>query len=456
MKPSRRRFLRIAATTALGPMIVRPSLVCRAADGTPPPSERITLGFIGVGKQATGHLTAFVRRKDVAVLGVCDVQEIRRKLAKEIVDKATAGALPKPENPDANANGDNPSAGSSAALATGGAVGTPANSTQYYNDLRDLLARKEIDAVVIATPDHWHATAAVLACRAGKDIYCEKPLTLTLGESRQVIDAARRYARVFQVGSQQRSSRDFRFACEMVRSGRIGKLKTVAVNVGGPPGECDLPAEPVRAGVDWDMWLGPIPWRPFNNIICPPPDAPDWPRWRNYREFCNGQLADMGAHHFDIAQWAMGMDDTGPVELLPPAGLKRLYLTMRYANGVELYHTNIGASITFRGSAGTIEVGRGYLRSDPPAIMKTPTTPNEVHLYQSPGHHEDWIRAIRARRDPICPPEIGARSAAICQLTNICYWLNRPLKWDPAKEQFIDDAEANRWLDRPKRAPWIL
>jgi len=438
-------------------MIVRPSVVGAAADGTPAPSNRITLGFIGVGKQATGHLSAFVRRKDVAVLGVCDVQELRRTLAREIIDKATSGTLPKPtRSPDDNTNGDNPSAGSSAALATGGDVGTPPNSTKFYNDLRELLARPDIDAVVIATPDHWHATAAVLACKAGKDVYCEKPLTLTIRESRQVIDAARRYGRVFQVGSQQRSGKDFRFACEMVRSGRIGQLKTVAVNVGAAPGDCDLPAEPVRKGVDWDMWLGPVPWRPFSSVLCPLPDEAGWPRWRNYREFCNGQLADMGAHHFDIAQWGMGTDDTGPVELLPPEGLKRMYLTMKYANGVELYHTNVGASITFRGTGGTIEVGRGYLRTDPAGIMKTPTLPSEVHLYQSPGHHEDWIRSIRARKDPVCPPEIGARSAAVCQLANICYWLNRPLKWDPAREEFIDDDEANRWLDRPKRGPWVL
>ena len=453
--PTRRRFLKTATAAALAPMIVRPSAVLRAADGTPPPSDRINLGFIGVGKQATGHLTALVRRKDVAVLAVCDVQEVRRKLAKEIIDKATSGTPPKPpSNPDANPNGDNPAAGSSGAI--GGTVGTPANSTQYFNDLRELLDRKDIDAVVIATPDHWHATAAIMACRAGKDVYCEKPLTLTLREGRQVVEAARRYGRIFQVGSQQRSAKDFRFACEMVRSGRIGDLRTVAVNVGGPPIECDLPIEPIREGVDWDMWLGPAPQRPFSSVLCPKPDFDGWPQWRHYRDFSNGDLADMGAHHFDIAQWGMGTDDTGPIEIIPKDGLLRKYLTMRYANGVELFHTDTGASITFRGTKGTIEVGRGYLKTDPAGIMKTPTLPSETHLYQSPGHHEDWIRSIRSRKDPICPPEIGARSAAVCQLANTCYWLNRPLKWDPVKEEFINDEEANRWLDRPKRGPWIL
>jgi predicted dehydrogenase len=453
MKPTRRRFLKAAALAA--PLIVRPSAILRAADGSPPPSERITLGFIGVGKQASGHLSALVRRNDVTVLAVADVQEIRRTGAKEIVDKATGGDIKKPSaDADVNANGDNPSAGSSGAVT--GASGTPPNTTRYYTDFRDVLARKDVDAVVIGTPDHWHAIPAILACRAGKDVYCEKPLTLTIREGQEVARAARVNNRVFQVGSQQRSGRDFRFACEMVRSGRIGELKTVSVNVGGPPIECDLPPEPIRKGVDWDFWLGPAPDRPFSNVLCPPPDFDGWPQWRHYRDFSNGDLADMGAHHFDIAQWGMNSDHTGPVELIPPNGWFQKDLVMRYANGVELHHTNTGPSIAFKGTKGTIEVGRGYLRSDPAFIMKTPTLPHEVHLYQSPGHHEDWLRAIRARRDPICPPEIGARSAAVCQLANICYFLSRPLKWDPAREEFIDDEEANRWLDRPKRAPWTL
>jgi predicted dehydrogenase len=464
MKPTRRRFLQSAAAAAIGPMIVRPAVVCRAADGTPPPSERITLGFIGVGKQGTNHLGAMVRRSDINILAIADVQEERRNAARDLIDRATSVTTPpaaKPAAPDGSSNSPWTAQEGAAAPTAKGAPATSAKDVTYYGDYRELLARKDIDAVLIAAPDHWHALIATAACIAGKDIYCEKPLTLTIREAKELIDTVNRYNRVFQVGSQQRSSREFRFACEMVRSGRIGQLKSVTVNTGTTSIECDLPAEPIRKGVDWDMWLGPAPYRPFNKILCPPVESSDWAMWRLYRDYSGGAMTDFGAHHFDIAQWGMAADDTGPIEILPPRATERKQLTFKYANGVEVYHASIGKDfggkgLVFEGTEGKIEVDRGFMETTPKSLQSNPTRPGETFLYKSPGHHEDWIRGIRARRQGICPVEVGAHSVTVCHLGNICYWLDRPLKWDPNAWRFINDDEANRWVDRPKRAPWIL
>jgi predicted dehydrogenase len=463
-KPSRRRFLRSAAAAALAPMIVRPSVV-GAADGTPAPSNRITLGFIGVGKQATNHLSALVRRSDIQVLGICDVQEERRAAARDLIEKATSGNLPASDKPPAPvANSNSPWAtqeGAPPSSNTGKGPATSAGDVKYYHDYHELLNRKEIDAVLIAAPDHWHALLATHACAAGKDVYCEKPLTLTLREAKDLIDTVNRYARIFQVGSQQRSSHEFRFACEMVRSGRIGKLKSVTVFTGTTSIECDLPAEPMRKGVDWDTWLGPAPYRPFNQILCPPADSTEWAMWRLYRDYSGGAMTDFGAHHFDIAQWGMNTDDTGPVEILPPSRTERKQLTYKYANGVEVYHSSIGKDfggkgLLFEGTDGQIRVDRGYLETTPAKLKQIPIHAGETFLYKSPGHHEDWIRSMRSRKKNICPVEVGAHSAAVCHLGNICYWLDRPLKWDPANWRFIDDEEANRWVDRPKRSPYTV
>jgi predicted dehydrogenase len=464
MNPTRRRFLQSAAAAAIGPMIVRPSVVCRAADGTPAPSERITLGFIGVGKQGTNHLGAMVRRSDINILAVADVQEERRDAARDLIERATSVTTPaaaKPAAPDANSNSPWTAQEGAAAPTAKGNPATSAKDVTYYGDYRELLARRDIDAVLIAAPDHWHALLATAACVAGKDVYCEKPLTLTIREAKELIETVNRYSRVFQVGSQQRSSREFRFACEMVRSGRIGQLKSVTVNTGTTSIECDLPAEPIRKGVDWDMWLGPAPYRPFNKILCPPVESTDWAMWRLYRDYSGGAMTDFGAHHFDIAQWGMNTDDSGPIEILPPRSTERKQLTFKYANGVEVYHASIGKDfggkgLVFEGTEGKIEVDRGFMETTPKSLQATPTRPGETFLYKSPGHHEDWIRGIRARRQGICPVEVGAHSVTVCHLGNICYWLDRPLKWDPNAWRFIGDEEANRWVDRPKRAPWIL
>lgn len=423
---TRRRFLKGVAAAAAAPY-----LVGRAAWGqVAPPSDRITVGCIGVGGMGSGHLGGLLARGQVQVVAVCDVDTERREAARNAVDQRYASDR-----------------------GSGTYRGCAA-----YNDFRELLARDDIDAVLIATPDHWHALIAIAAAAAGKDIYCEKPLSLTIAEGRAMVNAVRRYGRVFQTGSQQRSDGNFRLACELVRSGRIGKVQTVHVAVGGPSGECHLPAEPVPPGLDWDLWLGPAPWRPFNRLLHPA-------NWRAYRDYSGGGMTDWGAHHFDIAQWGLGMDESGPVEVLPPDGKERPLLTYRYANGVRMYHgggpevfaNREGNGILFTGTEGKVEVNRSFFRTWPEAIAREPLGPDDVHLYRTRGHNvDDWLECIRTRRRPVCDVEIGHRSVTVCHLGNLAYWLNRPIRWDPKREQVVGDPEANRWVDRPMRAPWCL
>ncbi|HUT24639.1 MAG TPA: Gfo/Idh/MocA family oxidoreductase [Sumerlaeia bacterium] len=427
---NRRQFLRAAggAVAAAGIPAIVPSSAL-GLNGRIAPSNRITLGFIGMGAQNTGHWGACLHAEDAQALACCDVDGLRRDYFQKSANDYYASESPSGRTKGCGA----------------------------YGDFRDLLAREDIDAVVIATPDHWHAIAAIMACEAGKDVYCEKPLSLTIREARAMVEAARRNGRVFQTGSQQRSSANFRFACEMVRSGRIGKMHTVHVNVGGPSGPCDLPPQTPPKTLDWDMWLGPAPWRPFHTVLCPAFPS-GFPPWRRYRDYSGGGMTDWGAHHFDIAQWGLGMDESGPVEIIPPDGKDVERLTYRYANGVVMYHGGAAgpAGVEFIGTEGRVLVNRGYLETDPADIMKEPTSPDEVNLYRSPGHHQDWFDCIRTRRRPICDVEIGCRSATVCHLGNIAYWTKQPFRWDPEKEEIIDNPAASRWLSRPMREPWVL
>lgn len=401
------------------------------------PSDRITIGVIGVGTQGRGLMGGFLGMKDVQVLAVCDVDTNRREFARKMVDERYAAQVKSGEYKGCAA----------------------------YNDFRDLLARKDIDAVVIATPDHWHAIPVLEACKAGKDIYCEKPLSLTIHEARLMIEAVRKYNRVFQTGSQQRSSREFWVACGLVRAGRIGQLKEVHVNVGGPSRPCDLPEEPLEPGLDWDRWLGPAPKRPYNSVLSPRGVHNHFPAWRNYKEYSGGMMTDWGAHHFDIAQWGIGADDSGPVEILPPPvpwpktdkGVRFVY-----ANGVVVVHSNEYApgkpvnGVAFLGSDGRIFVNRGYLASDPPDLIKQPDIEKIISLPRSTNHLRNWIECIKTRQRPICDVEIGARSVTVCHLGNLAYWNHRKLRWNPKTWQFEGDSEANGWLDRPRRDPYQL
>lgn len=425
---TRRDFVKQATAAAALPIIATAPVL---ADGDKKVSanERITLGFIGVGKQNGGHLRSFARMNEVQVLAVCDVDTTRRDNAKSIVDKAYAEKI---------------KSGTSKAC-------------DAYNDFNELIARKDIDAVVIATPDHWHTIPALLACKEKKDVYCEKPLTLTIHEAKLLIDTVRKYERVFQTGSQQRSDNpEFRQACELVRNGRLGKLKTVNVHVGPSSKWCDLPEDKMEPGLDWERWLGPAPLRPYNAILSPRGVHNNFPDWRNYREYSGGMMTDWGAHHYDITQWALDMDESGPTEIIPPDDPKAQYgLRYLYANGVEVVHKP-GNNIVFVGTDGEITVNRGRISSKPESILKEPLGEKDVRLYKSPGHHREWLNCLRSRKKPNCDVEIGARSVTVCHLGNLAYWNHKKLKWDAKSWKFIDDAEANKWLDRERRGTYQL
>ena len=427
---TRRRFVQWAGGAAAAPTIVPRSVFGRG--GQAPPSERITVGFIGTGKMANEyHLGTLLGFGDVQALAVCEVDANRRHHAKQRVEDAYRE----------KAEGS-----------------TDYKGCDAYNDFREVLARRDIDAVVIATPDHWHAIPVIEACRAGKDVYCEKPLTLTIAEAKRCIDAVRKHKRVLQTGSQQRSSvfGPFRLACELIRSGRLGKVHTVTVGLGGPSRWCDLPEEPREPGLDWDLWLGQAPKRPYHSDLSPRGVHNHFPSWRAYREYSGGGMTDIGAHHFDIAQWALDMDRSGPVKIIPPDDPKAGHgVKYVYANGVEMTHGGPSGCV-FVGEKGRLHIDRGKLTSEPEEIVKEPLGDGEVHLYASAGHHRDWLNCIRARKQPVADVEIGARSATVCHLGNLAYWHGRTLRWDPAKWRFIDDPEADTWLDCKRRDRWPL
>ncbi len=345
-----------------------------------------------------------------------------------------------------------------------------------YNDFREMLARKDIDAVVIATPDHWHAIIGIAAAQAGKDIYCEKPLTQTIHEARALVDATRKNQRVFQTGSMQRSSREFYIACSLVRNGVIGKVSRVEAGFGGPGVPCDLPEQPTEAGLDWDLWLGPAPLRPYNEILSPRGVHNHFPAWRKYREYGGGMVTDWGAHHLDITQWGLGADESGPVEILPPGDWQTAEAggKLRYAGGVEVTHIKENG-VTFFGSDGEVFVNRGKIRvvvkgaekaksiakEDKPALAeqlaaleKEFLTDAKVKLYASTDHKADFLDAIKKRSQPICDVEIGARSVTACHLLNFAYYHGQKFKWDPAKNTFASKTGDAKWLARDYRGAW--
>jgi len=420
---NRRHFLKTASIAGLGAPMLLSSV--RAASGGKGPNDRITLGCIGVGTQGRGLLGGFLSQPNTRVVAVCDVDTTRREHSRKTVDEFYTAR-----------------------------TGTTSKDCAEYKEFKELLARKDIDAVVIAAPDHWHAYIAIAACNAGKDVYCEKPLSLTIHEARAMVTAARKNDRVFQTGSMQRSSSEFRKACELVRNGRLGKIKQVIVDVGPSSRPCDLPEEPMEPGLNWDLWLGPAPLRPYNSVLSPRGVHQHFPDWRNYREYSGGMMTDWGAHHFDIAQWGLGMDDSGPVEIIPPEDPKaNRGLRYIYANGVEVLHGDSGG-VLFIGSEGKILVNRGKFEATPTALGEEPLKDDAIRLYKSSNHLTDFLNCMRSRKKPICDVEIGCRSVTVCHLGNLAYWNHRHLKWDPAKERFIGDKEANAWLDRPKRGGW--
>jgi predicted dehydrogenase len=335
----------------------------------------------------------------------------------------------------------------------------PLHSLVEIESYRDLLTRKDVDAVVIASPDHWHAQMAVDAAKAGKDIYCEKPLSSSVAEGRAMVDAARKYQRVFQTGSMQRSWDRFRHGVELIRNGYIGEMKEVKVAIGAPYKACDLPTQKTPDYINWEEWIGPAPYRGYHMDLACPLEDKRWGMWRDYTPFGGGMITDWGAHMFDIVQWALDQDHTGPVHFNPPSNPAEEGLTFTYENGIKVTHTkwgNGGNEIQFIGTKGRLELSREYLKTYPDESLPQSSLKDSDtnRVYHSENHHEDWLEAIRNRTRPICDVEIGHRTATVCNIANIAYALQRPLEWNPVREQFIDDPGANLMLDRAYRGHW--
>ncbi|MCH5598119.1 Gfo/Idh/MocA family protein [Niabella ginsengisoli] len=387
------------------------------------PSDRIALGYIGLGRQSLGLLGNINKCKETIVLAACDVD--KRKLERFV----------------GHAEKENESK-----------VKTAVKGYAMY---RELLDRKDIDAVVIATPDHWHAQIVVDAAKAGKDIYCEKPLSLTIAEGRAMVDATRKHKRVFQTGSMQRSWASFRKAVELIRNGYIGNVKEVNVSVGPPPKENDFPIVDAPDYIDWDMWIGPSAYNGYSPVLANPIGATEWALWREYRNFGGGYVTDWGAHMFDIVQWALDKDHSGPVRFVPPSTPATTGCYFEYDNGIKVTHTKWGEgnAIQFIGDEGTLEVSRSFLRSKPENIVNLDIKATDKHVYKSDDHYQDWIDAVKKRSKPICDVEIGHRTASVCNAMNIAYLLQRPLNWNPRRETFNDD-DADKLRSRIYRGNW--
>ncbi|HTE29863.1 MAG TPA: Gfo/Idh/MocA family oxidoreductase [Chryseolinea sp.] len=422
---SRRKFIQGAAALAVFSIVPRHVL----GKGYRAPSDMINLGFIGTGKQSIGLLKNFLATGETQVVAACDVYQI--KLDNFVTQWKTLNEGKKIRRKDRCAP---------------------------YDDYRKLLRKKNIDAVVIATPDHQHAVIAVAAAQAGKDIYCEKPLSLTVKEGRAMVDAARKHNRVFQTGSMQRSWPEFRQTVELIRNRYIGDIKEIKVSVEGPPKPYDLTGQPIPSGLNWDRWLGPNEYKPYHRDLAPSPTDDFWAKWRNYREFGGGGMTDWGAHMFDIVQWALEMDSSGPVEINYPDGDQYKFLTYKYASGIPMTHENFGKmnAIRFVGTEGQLDIQRKLLETTPAGLKDKIIGPDDKRVYFSDNHYKDFLKAIRARTKPICDVEVGHRTATVCNIGNIAYQLKRSLKWDPANESFVGDTEANDLLSRPMRKEWSV
>ncbi|MGD9721415.1 MAG: Gfo/Idh/MocA family oxidoreductase [Pirellulales bacterium] len=426
-RSSRRQFLKTSAATVAAGAIGAPVFVPRsalAAPGKPGANDRITVGAIGVGGRASLLLEQLPESAQIVALCDCN--------------------LPRAEAFKAKKNGTWP----------------------VVPDYRQILDRKDIDAVIVATGEFQRVLPCIHACQAGKDIYAEKPLTLYIGEGRALVNAVRKHNRVFQVGTQQRSMEMNRVACELVRSGGLGKVLEVrAINYGGAEASpAQLPAEqPVPAGLDWNTWLNQAAWRPYHS---------DWMGWMRWRDFAGGEMTNWGAHGIDQIQWALGMDDTGPIDLRPLSEGPNGQVSMRYANGVEVKFIiepgrgPMGGAV-FICEKGKLEINRNKFASNPPEIAlelnkkvdvaeEDRKWSDELALWQARWHMQNWLDCVRSRELPVADVEIGHRSVTVCHLANITRAAGRPLRWDPQRERFADDDGANEYLERPRRAGFEL
>lgn len=420
---NRRTFLKAAAAASLSPEIIPASAF--GARERALPSDRITMGIIGTGGQGIDNMKQFLRSRQVQVVAVCDVDAAHRDEARKLVNKMYA-------NSDCTA----------------------------CNDFREITRRDDIDAVCIATPDHWHVLPALDAARHGKDMYVQKPLALTIREGRVLSDVVKETGRILQTGSQQRSDERFHRACELVRNGRIGKLHSIHIGIPDNNRECTptwVP-EPVPEGFDYDFWLGPAPYAEYH------PDRCHY-NFRFILDYSGGQVTNFGAHNLDIAQWALDMDDSGPIEIagngvFPESGIfttaTRVFFECTYANGVRLTCKTGKFGMRFEGSEGTLYVDRSEIWALPEDILKEDIGDDEIHLYRSRDHFRNFIDCVKSREQPICNAEVGHRSSSVCNLGNISMLLGRRLHWDPKAEQFKNDDEANLMIARELRGDWSL
>lgn len=427
-KLSRRTFIEKSALSVASLTLI-PSLKGFGAN------DNINLGFIGLGRQAMFLLNGFIGLDGVKVLAGSDVYGIKRQRFENRVNEFYKGK------------------------------GTSVD-VKSYEKYQDVLARKDIDAVVIAVPDHWHALIAIDALRAGKDVYLEKPLTFTILEGQMLRKAVRKFDKILAVGSQQRSDPAFQHAVKLVQDGQLGQIEKVYAYVGAPPTPYDLPREIMPVDLNWDLWLGPNPYVHYNHELAPPisldppKDETLWGAWRWYKEMGGGFTTDWGAHMFDIAQWGLGMDKSGPVEIIPAGYENYKFLTYKYANGIimteEPFNADNTKGVKFVGKDGWIEVSRGYYKASEkrfePDLKEDTTGPYETRI----PHQVNFIESVRAHKDPQVPVEIGHRTCTACTLGNIAYDLRRPVKWNPDQEQFIEDPQAELYMHREYRAGYKL
>ncbi len=435
---NRRDFLKTSTLTAAS--VAVPMIIPASVRGATAPSNRITFGFIGVGRMGGGDLGEILGAREAQVVAVCDLDANRVAAAQARVDARYA-----------------------AERSSGAYKGCTA-----HGDYRELVARDDIDAVSIATPDHWHALPVVAAARAGKDIFLQKPMSLTIAEGRVMSDTVRRYGRVFQIGSQQRSDARFRQACELVRNGRIGKLQTITVAFGIDPGTTPRATMPVPPQLNYEMWLGPAPWAPYTEDRVHPQKGYGRPGWLRIQDYGAGMITGWGSHHLDIMQWGMGTEHTGPVTVegrteFPKDGLwdvhGKFHIEYTYANGVKVLCTDDETNphgIRFTGTDGWVHVLRGSIDANPKSLLESTVKPDEINLYKSSSHKGNLLECIRSRAETIAPVEIAHRSCSVCLLGQIAMQLGRRLQWNPDTEQFVTDDEANRLVSKPMTSPWHL
>ncbi|MBN1765035.1 MAG: Gfo/Idh/MocA family oxidoreductase [Sedimentisphaerales bacterium] len=430
---SRRSFIKTAAGT-----LAFPSIVSSSVFGAGAPGNRLRIGCIGTGRMGSVNMNQVLhlgvdKEFDAHVVAVCDVDTNRLKNAADTVEKFYSEHSLKVK-------------------------------PQTFVDFRELLACKDIDGVIIATPDHQHAVNAIAAAHAGKDIYLQKPLTYSVVEGQKLVKAVRKNNVILQTGSQQRSSIYFRKTCELVRNGHLGKLQCIEVVIPTDSGTGISTPMDVPQNLNYDLWLGPTPLAPYTEDRVHPQNSFDRPGWLQIEHYCRGMITGWGSHMYDIAQWALGVDnDSGPVEVeataeFPDRGLFDVHVGYQawatYANGVKMVSHNGNPGVNFIGSDGWIWVERGSFRAHDRNIFRQEIAPDGIRLYESKDHIGNFLECMRSRKEPIAPVEAGHRSNSVCALHHIAMKLKRKLKWNPLAEQFIDDDEANQMLDFPHRPPW--